>query len=1578
MNKGKYNRITAFIMCVLLFLQCTPFHVYGQEIIADDNAYNNADIVEIVEDTTTENEAVKNEAVENEIVEKDVIDSRISEDDNSDDVALEESDIVIINETAADSGDAVITINDDGEPGTISGNYIYTSDTTIKNIPVIVHYAVTDENGYPFYEGKQDITVREEKELEWDFSFDRLSGKRTYKLVVYCESDRIGNEFGKKEAEFKPQDGDVDDNKFTVKARANANGKMCFTLDFASEVTDRTDVYFWIRNDFEKKYTPVVLNNVAFKSAKTTKELELSLDAYYGLDTYFDIITRGESVSSLVRFEPDSKYRVTFQNKIESKDALGYFDCFYYIDITYGARRYDHTVNAYYFKADEEPNRGHSFPSIVLKNSNEYKGIMGNGQNVKFEPDTKYYVEFEILASGKPVYRTMDSFTTDKFIEHSGSILSEPAMDSVTLNLSVPSGLEVDNKYFTHTRTADIYIAKKEEDFPSSPVTKTDLKYYNGDFTAEGILINRTREGAEIGLEEDTEYKVRAVFDGDNLIIADTQFKTLKEPREIVIEGTKVLYGGFNIDLTVHNPDGKLVEANDLYVSYRIKDTPVWLEVKKPTLVDKKKKLYRYSAPIDMQVNEPGTIVEYKACFSDRVKYTIDVGIVEGEITIPEDDREIKVYSEQTYIDAHAINMELTGMESYSSYVVLLARANGGDYARKSVWSLKDGSNRKMKVCVYTDRYKPGDEIDYILGYVDSRDDINNPAKIYNAKTGSFTVVPDNRGVEIFDSTAYTDSVILRGKITGDGRMMDYDYVKIFYKVNGEEIPYESQVVTVLPDQMAFDVELPELEDHTPYEYVIGIAKGSNAYIGELQNAYKGVITTQTSESRLVLKVSDVQPLNVVSAYNVAGNTVEILYSNVAKNANKLAFTTSEYMKGVRYKSTDTKVVTINSKGIMTVKGPGIAAITAKKGNLSGQFTIKVIDYKPMLVGKKISVVQGTTDVHNRLELIEQNGANITSVEVAGASGKLLVEKVGNNFEIKASGYASSKTEKVNLIVKSAKPGTISANSTDEGVRTDIFNMEIFVDVRIPSKAAFEISQSKIPNVFYCGSIAENAVFTFKSKFFTVEEIKAKSSKEMFQVKEYDKRTGKLLLTPVALNSATLKKYVNEEGEDLKHYYENVVPVTFEVKCAGHDPFEITQNVSIVFERPEITIDEAVIPASDREAIVSIHQGKKQLNAAEMRLRFDTASYHQDSVTKANMAASYDQVRVRISNDLSGIYYYNVSSYLWTDKVKASGKVKILLDTELMNLQTKVREKEVIVNTAEGFNTSATFNVYVVGNEHLKAKITPILEDERVSIVPTKNQGEFMVKGGKNAAGTINVKLDAAYKNSAIKGTTVKIKLVNKQPDVFLKRKGKLNIANRNESCVELVPKMLNMPKDVSISSNTLLTSTVVVDGEIVNDRCFKTEVVDGNIVVKAKPGYKMYSNRDYTLSMKVALSNGVVLNKDVVIRPINKMPKPKVTVISKNMYKTNREILGEYHLDIPEGFEISGIIVAKPSKTSIYNEEMTAKYDSATGNVTLQFKKYGARLSSAKKLHNVKCDITVKGADNQKPVRITLPVTIR
>ena len=629
----------------------------------------------------------------------------------------------------------------------------------------------------------------------------------------------------------------------------------------------------------------------------------------------------------------------------------------------------------------------------------------------------------------------------------------------------------------------------------------------------------------------------------------------------------------------------------------------------------------------------------------------------------------------------------------------------------------------------------------------------------------------------------------------------------------------------------------------------------------------------------------------------------------------------------VLWASSDKKVASIDSFGLVTVKKAGITVISAAstdKGEYSEEIVLKIQDFTPALDKKSLSVSQYSA-MGTEIGLTAQNGNQIQSVEVS-ASGLSTAENRGIWY-LKASGYSKKTVENTTLKIL-----------TDRGEY--VKSLKVTVSTTLPKAT---LKQSIKPNIFYDDA---TAVYKVTSKY-AIERIEDASgtSETCFHVKDYDVQAGILTLEPYD---------ITENIEIYKAKNSNALNAKIYVFFEGYaDPIPMTVKVKVQNKKPSLRINTATLikDTGMDEALTAVLNGRSV---------YDLTNAMVYSTTE-NVAASVSggKLRLNYSGSSNTTYKVDIQDENWTQAVTVSGKI------QMVNADTLGLEAETTKVTVNKANLSPVIiPVAVKGNSALEPKIN--IEYDSSALTAAYKNGSIEINVLQTAQDkTYKVEvggvLDVAGRKIDVKKAVVKITVTSKQASVKLFASGKINIADRTYSSTTYTPTLKNMDANI-------------IGAEVTGDSSeYFYAYLDetDKVVLKAISGKPLKANVKYTVDITTSFDNGYKAVTKVNIKPVNKLPKVKASLSKGTLYKSGADSRIGIQLTLDVKYRISQVKLGENSNSGYF----TLTQDES-GLVAVALSENGLKIPSG--TYTVPYQILIADADNTKPITLKLKITVK
>lgn len=629
----------------------------------------------------------------------------------------------------------------------------------------------------------------------------------------------------------------------------------------------------------------------------------------------------------------------------------------------------------------------------------------------------------------------------------------------------------------------------------------------------------------------------------------------------------------------------------------------------------------------------------------------------------------------------------------------------------------------------------------------------------------------------------------------------------------------------------------------------------------------------------------------------------------------------------VLWASSDTKVASIDSFGLVTVKKAGITVISAAsmdKGEYSEEIVLKIQDFTPVLDKKTLSVSQYSA-MGTEIGLTAQNGNQIRSVEVS-ASGLSATENRGIWY-LKASGYSKKTVKNTTLKIL-----------TDRGEY--VKSLKVTVNTTQPKAS---LKQSIKPNIFYTDA---TAVYKVTSKY-AIERIEDASgtSETCFHVKDYDVQAGILTLVPYD---------ITENIEIYKTKNSNALNAKINVYFEGYaDPIPMTVKVKVQNKKPSLRINTATLIKGTGmdEALTTVLNG---------RSFYDLTNAMVYSITE-NVAASVSgrQLRLNYSGSSNTTYKVDIQDDNWTQAVTVSGKIQ-MVNADRLGLEAETTK--VTVNKAN--LSPVIIPVAVKGNSALEPKIKIEYDSSALTAVYKNGSIEINVletAQDKTYKVEVSGVLDVAGRKIDVKKAVIKITVTSKQASVKLFASGKINIADRTYSSTTYTPTLKNMDANI-------------IGAEVTGDSSeYFYAYLDetDKVVLKAISGKPLKANVKYTVDITTSFDNGYKAVTKVNIKPVNKLPKVKASLSKGTLYKSGADSRIGIQLTLDAKYRISQVKLGENSNSGYF----TLTQDES-GLVVVALSENGLKIPSG--TYTVPYQILIADADNTKPITLKLKITVK
>ena len=343
-----------------------------------------------------------------------------------------------------------------------------------------------------------------------------------------------------------------------------------------------------------------------------------------------------------------------------------------------------------------------------------------------------------------------------------------------------------------------------------------------------------------------------------------------------------------------------------------------------------------------------------------------------------------------------------------------------------------------------------GNKSDTCMVYVVSADktvDLQVGDKV--SVKNKFATVTSYKTAKYYSSDKKIATVSSSGVVTGKAR----GYATIIAKING--VKYKQPVYVSLPPLYIENAPAAmsvgqtitlEKEFRNSYDYALGHWSSSNTKVAEIEEITGDLTAKALGKAKITIKAGDYSFSSVIT---VATNNhpVKVVLDN--KASVKSCFANIAGYKDAKYSSSNKKIATVNSSGVVTGKALGTAYITAKIKGVS--YKQKITVTKPFIILNKTKATIYKGDiaavVNSYVNLKATTGpANVTVIwtssntSVARVSDSGTVTAVGPGIAtIKASFTYKGTTysQSCEVTVKARKAVAASVTSVRD---TDIYN----------------------------------------------------------------------------------------------------------------------------------------------------------------------------------------------------------------------------------------------------------------------------------------------------------------------------------------------------------------------------------------------------------------------------------------------------------------------------------------------------------------------------------------------------------
>jgi len=700
---------------------------------------------------------------------------------------------------------------------------------------------------------------------------------------------------------------------------------------------------------------------------------------------------------------------------------------------------------------------------------------------------------------------------------------------------------------------------------------------------------------------------------------------------------------------------------------------------------------------------------------------------------------------------------------------------------------------------------------------------------------------------------------------------------------------------------------------------------------------YTVQVLEKGSIDSIAIRPAEKQPTQAL-ACTYADNALEADYTAFNKNNSYRIQLTAIAMAGgevkntaVSWESSDTKVASITSEGLITVKKAGIAVITATaldNGGYSEEIQLKIQDFTPTL-GMQSATVYQYSSIGTDIGITAQNGNRIKSVTVSAP--KLTMAADAGVWYLKADGYTKKTVE-----------NTVLKISTDKGE----YEKPLKVTINVTQPKA-TVKQEVKPNIFYADA---KAVYKVKSSY-AIERIEDASgtSEACFHVSSYDPKGGLLTLEPYGITE-NIESYKSKNSDALKAK----VRIIYEGYAT---PVEMTIKVNVQNKKPSLKINTASLIKNSGmdEALTTVLNGKTV---------YDLSSAEVNALTESVDVSVLDgKLRLNYDGTSNVTYRVNIQDRNWTQAVTLKGKLQ-MVNADALAMQAE--KTKVTVNKA--CLSTVAIPVAIKGNSALEPNINLNYNESALDVV--YNNGAVEITALEDTPdGTYKIEvggsLDIAGQTVNIKKAVIKITVTSKAASVKLFASGKINIADREYSATTYTPTLKNMDAEL------IETEVVETNEDSLYLESFYTYVDEnGKVVLKAMPGKPLSAGKTYEISIASRFDNGYEAITKVKIKPVNKLPKVKASLTKGTLYKAGVDSSLRIKLTLDSKYTVSSIKQVEDA----FSKYFTVERDSS-GMVLIKLSEEGMKLQSG--TYTVSYQVLIADADNTKPIKQNVKVTV-
>ncbi len=514
-----------------------------------------------------------------------------------------------------------------------------------------------------------------------------------------------------------------------------------------------------------------------------------------------------------------------------------------------------------------------------------------------------------------------------------------------------------------------------------------------------------------------------------------------------------------------------------------------------------------------------------------------------------------------------------------------------------------------------------------------------------------------------------------------------------------------------------------------------------------------------------------------------------------------------------------------------------------------------------------------------RLMITEQSDDPIRSITLKyndAPSDLFRVYKSGSNWEIgltdegRSRAVSSKKQIKQKLTMHIVtdrlyldKTFTVTTDSTKPDITAKLLKKSDLYHVQGTDEAT---AQYRITSSSGIVSVGNNASYINRM---------LSSGKPYYSLADYDKTTGILTVKPCGLNASNAGKMQDK--------------IVLDVNIEGYLTFTYAFRVSHVNKKPSVKVTDAVLYGTLDNAMSTLtlnnapddlsvsctdERVNVKLNAQKNRIGITVSEGFKTGKKKLVLTSNSWRTPVNITLNIKRVKSPAVK--LSTTSVKLNSALDCdTYGTKDVSLSVKGSSLEAVIDGFKGANASSA---RLIDSGYLRVGIT----DNVISLglVPVNRDG---IKAGTYRYTVTGHAILPGGGESAPQNIGLSVTVIDKRPSAqyTLKTEGTINTVNRDGTYVVCTPKITDLNADVLKSveltgeGRELFEASLYKYGSRLPDMStVKTKA--GVIVIRAKGGAVLETNRKYELKIRSALSNGLSIDKTVTVKPVNKPAKTK------------------------------------------------------------------------------------------------------